>query len=73
VICQPNDVSSRFRMHRVMATPPPDAAEQQRASARRVLIVIIVLAAIVFGLLAYDSLNGAIAPVKIVVFPHLNG
>jgi hypothetical protein len=56
-----------------MAIRPPDAAEQQRASARRVLIALAVFAAIVFGLLAYDSLNGAITPVKIVVFPHLNG
>jgi hypothetical protein len=60
-------------MQRVMRTPPPDAAEQQRASARRVQIVLIVFAAIVFGLLAYDALNGAIAPGKIVVFPHLKG
>jgi hypothetical protein len=60
-------------MQRVMGTPPPDAAEQQRVGARRVLIVLIVFAVIVFGLLAYDSLNGAIAPGKIVVFPHLKG
>jgi hypothetical protein len=56
-----------------MRTPRPDATEQQRGSARRVQIVLIVFAAIVFGLLAYDALNGAIAPGKIVVFPHLKG